>query len=210
MALHRTFFPRRPLADLLLVPCLLSAAWGAEIVLSTISQVVVPQVRYFSFPTSPGYGHLSGAFPSVIPSFAALYGTLLCWCGHSQDSRVIACFSIEVDLTMPSFIIFRFAQLACATSISILLILFPNITLFLLIRAHSSSVSPILLLLCPFFVPSFLTIDKISFTPPPSVDGLIGPSNHWYPQIPSGLSYQMDVVHAPPLFSCWLCHEKME
>lgn len=165
MDLHKNFFLCRPLADLFIVPCLLSTAWGAEIVLSTISQVVAPQVRDFSFPTSPGYRHLSGAFPSVIPSFTALYGTLLCWCGHSQDSKVIACFSTEVDLTMPGFIIFRFLQLTCATPIFIFLILSSNIVLFLLNRAHSSLISPILLLLCPFLVPSCLTIDKISFAP---------------------------------------------
>jgi len=36
--------------------------------------------------------------------------------------------------------------------------------------------------------------------PTPFVDGLIGPSNPWYPQIPIRSSYQVDGVHAAPCF----------
>lgn len=106
MALHITFILRRPLIDLFIVPCLLSATWGAEIVLSTTCQVVTPQVRYFSFPTSLGYGYLSSAFLFVIPFLTAIYGTLLYWYGHIHDSRILVCFSTMVDLTRLGFVIF--------------------------------------------------------------------------------------------------------
>lgn len=141
LALHGIYFLRRPLAYFFIVPHLLSTAWSAETVISTASQVVAPQVRDFSFPTSLGCEHLSCAFVSVIPSCSAINGTLLHWCGRSHDRRVTARSSTGVEPTRFGSLISRFVRPACVTPIFILLISSSNIMLFLLNRAHSSSIS---------------------------------------------------------------------
>lgn len=108
--------------------------------LSTDNQVVSPQMRDFNFPASSGYGHPSPTLVSISASHSYLYGVppSLVKCGRSHDSRVTT-ISIVVGLARPGLIIPSLARPSCATLISSLLIPSPNLTLFLLNCAHSSS-----------------------------------------------------------------------